>query len=65
MAVLYNESLLLIYFIYSSLYVLFPHAYLAPPTFLLPAGNHEFVLYILSVFLFFYIHLFIFFRFHI
>ena len=40
----------------SSLYVLFPYAYLAPPTFPLPAGNYEFVLYILIVFLFCYIH---------
>lgn len=39
--VLYSISLQLIYFIPSSLYLLIPHPYLAPPHFPLPIGNHE------------------------
>ena len=43
--VLYNISLLLIYFIHSSLYLLIPSPYLALP-FSLPTGNYQFVCYI-------------------
>ena len=38
--VLYNISLLFIYFIHSSLYLLIPYPYLAPTPFILPRGNH-------------------------
>ena len=38
-SVLCNISLLLIYFIHSSLYLLIPYPYLAPLHFPLPIGN--------------------------
>ena len=41
---LFSISLLLICFIHNSLYFLIPYPYLAPPCFLLPTGNHWFVL---------------------
>ena len=41
---LFSVSLLLICFIHSSLYFLIPYPCLAPPCFLLPTGNHWFVL---------------------
>ena len=58
-------SLLLIYIIHSSLYLLIPCSCLAPFFFPLPTGNHQFILCISSLFLFCYIHLFIFLTPHI
>ena len=37
---LYNISLLLVYFVYSSLYLLIPYPYFAFLPFRLPTGNH-------------------------
>ena len=42
----YNRSLLLIYFIHSSLCFLIPYPYFTSPSLPLPTGNHYFVLYI-------------------
>ena len=52
---LYNISLQLTYFVHSSLYLLTPCPYLAPPCFPLPSGNLQFVLYIYESCFFFVI----------
>ena len=49
--VLYNRSLLVIYFIYSSVYMLIPVSQFIPAPSLSP-GNHKLVFYVLILFLF-------------
>ena len=59
---LYNTSLLLIYFIHSSLYLLIPYPYFAPLPSPLPTGTHWFVCFVnivnKTMFLFCYINFF-------
>ena len=62
--VLHNASLQFIYFLHSSLNLLFPHPCLASP-FLLLTGNHQFVLCTCKLVSFFKYSLFFIFRFHI
>ena len=61
-----SKSLLFIYFMYSSVYLLIPNSWFVPPSLPLPFGNHKFVFYVYDSVSVVYVNWFVLFsRFHI